>query len=872
MKPAYSIYPRTLANRAVLTFCVAVLGATLASVPQAAAQLSITNTSSSYVIDFSTTISGVNNGTFNGTGFQPSPTAGQLDSDAWAVAGMSDGSLAFGGTQTSGDFARGSSFSATGGIFGVTDSGDTFLAVRPTGDDFTPGSFTLRVQNTSGSLITGFDFAYNIMVRNDQARANSFNFSWSLDNTSYTALTDLNYTSPAASTGTTWSSVARSTNFTSLSLANSAYIYFRWTGDDVSGSGSRDGFGLDDISLSSFTTGSASTDYFWAGDGLNLGGSGTWNTSNTNWSATNSPVLGIAWDSGKKAIFTNTSGTVTVSTVTASNGMQFASTGYVLTNGTLTLGGTTLAANTIATDIGVTTTIGTTLAGTTGLTKSGAGTLVLSGANSFSGGIGLNAGAISVGAANNLGDAGNDIVFGGGTLVTTASFETGSGMDFSGSGTIDIAGGTILTNNGAFNMSALTLTNTGTLVLNGATRTLGTFAFTAAGTVNGSGAVTVTTISAAGLTNGTATINPDVIYSAAGDKNLEVGTGGNLVLNGNISGTTGRTVKLGAGTLVVNGTNSTGGFRFGAAGSTNGGTLVLGNAQAVGTNTFQFNHGTLIASAPMTITNALSIGGRESAVAVVGGTNAIEFTGPVSWFNGGSNAVLQVNNESTMSGVITNAAGDVDLVVGGAGTLTMSGSSANVFTNELVITNTLTVNLNKSANTTAVGGNVTIHSGATLLVSASGQVADTSVVTLSGGTIQRASGVNETFGDLNLTADSVLDYTSGTQGTLEFGIYESDLAPDFKLTLNNFFQGNKLIFANDLSAYIDASYVGTSFDNSYFAINGMAAAGFTSSWNGSTFTITAIPEPGTVAAAAGLLGLMLWPARRRLLALATRRA
>jgi hypothetical protein len=38
-----------------------------------------------------------------------------------------------------------------------------------------------------------------------------------------------------------------------------------------------------------------------------------------------------------------------------------------------------------------------------------------------------------------------------------------------------------------------------------------------------------------------------------------------------------------------------------------------------------------------------------------------------------------------------------------------------------------------------------------------------------------------------------------------------------------------------------------------------------STFSGSTFTITAIPEPSTYLAAAGLLAMCLWPVRRRLI-------
>ena len=138
------------------------------------------------------------------------------------------------------------------------------------------------------------------------------------------------------------------------------------------------------------------------------------------------------------------------------------------------------------------------------------------------------------------------------------------------------------------------------------------------------------------------------------------------------------------------------------------------------------------------------------------------------------------------------------------------------------------------------------------------------MVTLSGGTIQRASGVSETFGALNLTAASTLDYVGGVAGTLEFGDYEGDTAPDFKLTVNNFFAGNVLKFDSDLTSYIPVgTYNTNAFTSTYFDINSISG-GFTASYSGSTFTITAIPEPSTVVVALGLTGLMLWPARRRL--------
>ena len=144
---------------------------------------------------------------------------------------------------------------STGGVYSFdTGSGNATLGIQPGGSDFTPGNITLRVDNNTGSTFNTISIAYDIFVFNDQGRANSLNFSYSTDDVSYNDLAALDYTSPGTSTGDNWSSaINRSISF-NLTVANGSSIYLRWTGDDVSGSGARDEFAIDNISV----TGAAS--------------------------------------------------------------------------------------------------------------------------------------------------------------------------------------------------------------------------------------------------------------------------------------------------------------------------------------------------------------------------------------------------------------------------------------------------------------------------------------------------------------------------------------------------------------------------------------------------------------------------------------
>lgn len=212
----------------------------------------IYNTNVTNAITFDTTVDGVNEGTYQAAGLSPTLTSGELNSNAWAITGFSDAAIAFGGTSTDGqDYDRGT---ATGGVTvgGVyafdTATNNHALGIQPATGDFVPGSATLRFQNQTGAAVTSVSIGYKVYVYNDQAASNSFNFSHSADNVTYTPVSGLNVTSPAtADASPGWKAYYRVVTLTGLNIANNNYYYFRWTGETVSGTTDFDEFGLDDI-------------------------------------------------------------------------------------------------------------------------------------------------------------------------------------------------------------------------------------------------------------------------------------------------------------------------------------------------------------------------------------------------------------------------------------------------------------------------------------------------------------------------------------------------------------------------------------------------------------------------------------------------
>ncbi len=343
----------------------------------------------------------------------------------------------------------------------------------------------------------------------------------------------------------------------------------------------------------------------------------------------------------------------------------------------------------ISTNSGVTATISAQISGSGGLNKSGAGTLILSGANSLSGGVSLAAGTLQLGGtgalnstagsenavsfvANSPGTlalAGNSVTIANlstntttpgtnfvqnanGSAVGDATLTVGNSTNASGTYANTIrdgtGGGTLaLTKAGAGTLT-LTGTNTytggtridiGTLTLGHATNTL---ADTGAVNVNG-GALALgansDTVGAVTLTSGSITGSTGVLTGSSygvqsGSISAKLGglgiltksTGGIVTLTG-ANTYTGAT-NVDAGTLVVNGNISTSSLTTVAIGATLGGSGTVGKATingtlAVGNSPGQMNFTDTLNLAGTTI---MEIDGNLGA-GVTGGHDFINLTG-----------------------------------------------------------------------------------------------------------------------------------------------------------------------------------------------------------------------------------------------------
>ena len=393
---------------------------------------------------------------------------------------------------------------------------------------------------------------------------------------------------------------------------------------------------------------------------------------------------------------------------------------------TLTLSGSNTNANTIGGIIG-------NGSATMAITKAGAGTWVLSGANTYTGAAAINAGVLNIQHATALG-------FAAGTTTTVAS---GAALQIQGGITV-----------GA---EALSLNGTGVLAT-GALRNI-------SGANVWQGTVTLAGTTRINSDSGSLTFNTAANSITGSNRNLTLGGVGNGTVGGTITTGTGTLTKDGAGTWTLSGANT-----YTGQTSVNLGVLLLDNATALpggigsagGTSNLNINgttdnssvfYGGIIGLGNGNFTRALGTGVTQVQFSQAGGWAAFGADrivnlggagGTVTWantsatggFNGKNlylgtatathtvdlqNAIDMTNGARTvvvdngaaaidakMSGIITGVAGG-NLTKSGSGTLVLSG--ANIYLGTTTISAGV---LRVTGNSSVANGAVTVSSGAAL--------------------------------------------------------------------------------------------------------------------------------------------------------------
>jgi fibronectin-binding autotransporter adhesin len=507
-------------------------------------------------------------------------------------------------------------------------------------------------------------------------------------------------------------------------------------------------------------------------------------------------------------------------------------------NGAVTLtGNRTLTVNNTATNIVA---IAQDAVGRT-LTKAGSGTLLLSGPNTFSGGLTLTAGTLDLGDDAAAGPG--MITLNGGTIRAATAARTLSNAVTLG-GDVTIGGSLPLTFNGDVTLAAgdhiLTVSNTGTttiatisqdvagraltkagsglLVLTGAntftgglTVSAGTVAFgnnaaagpgrltLAGGTIRADGTartlLNVLTLGGNITIGGALDLTLTGAATLTGNRTLTVSNTALTTLSGPIGeDAAGRALtKAGAGTLVLSGTNTFSGGLSVAAGE-----LAAGDNAAAGTGTLTFSGGSIRAeAAARTLSNPVLLGANVT----VNGSFDLTFT----------NAIIE------------NAAGRA-LTKNGSGTLRFTG--ANSYTGSTTV-NDGTLELGNIAGQNSISGPLIIGDGLgtdTVRLAQSNQISDIQPVTLNaGGVLDLATfTAAETVTGLTINGGSAqvgggsLNAIGSTALVITAGSISGTIGGSFGL------QGNLTTNASGTSSVISAPLDLTGATRSFFINDGAA--------------------------------------------------
>ncbi|OYV04927.1 MAG: hypothetical protein CFE26_14290, partial [Verrucomicrobiales bacterium VVV1] len=377
----------------------------------------------------------------------------------------------------------------------------------------------------------------------------------------------------------------------------------------------------------------------------------------------------------------------------------------------------------------------------TALTKDGAGILVLSATNTYTGPTTITEGTIRLGAAGTTGAlAPTSAITNNGSLVINRSNAAAQGTDFgtiSGTGSLTQAGSGTTTLNAANTYSGTTTITGGTLSVS-ADSNLGTApgsATPASLVINGG-----TLSASAGFTLNS---NRGIALGTTGSTGGTIGVAaGTLSYSGVIAdnGGTNLLTKTGAGTLTLSGSNShTGGTNI------SGGILAITGSSGGGAGAISMTGGVRLELGAVTLTNAINLGANANAL--------------------GTGQITAATGTATISGPVTITA---SAVAGG----TFASSGANVLNVDGFITSPTTVVSVRLGNVNfGGGGNYTdLRTTGNVGLNANNGIATTAIMTVgaSDSCIVDLKGFNQSLAGMikGAQAASVVNGTAATTSTL----------------------------------------------------------------------------------------------------------
>jgi autotransporter-associated beta strand protein len=371
------------------------------------------------------------------------------------------------------------------------------------------------------------------------------------------------------------------------------------------------------------------------------------------------------------------------------------------------------------------TTINSIIGTTSGtLSKDGAGTLILTGANTFTGATSISAGILNIRHSNALGTtAGNTTVSSGTALELQGDISVGAeALTLSGTG---------VSNAGALRNISGANTYGGLLSLGAASRINSD-----AGNLTLSNAGTIT-----GATFG-----------------LTVGGAGNTTINSIIGTTSGTLSKDGAGTLILTGANT-----FTGATSISAGILNIRHSNALGTTA---GNTTVSSGTALELQGDISVGAEALTLSGTGVSNAgaLRNISGANTYGGllSLGAASRINSDAgtlTLSNAGTITGATFGLTVGGAGNTTINsiiGTTSGTLSKDGSGTLILT-----GANT--YSGGTTVNAGA-LNVTSAGSLASGSAFTLGASATANLANADQTLGAVSNAngASNALNFSAAT--------------------------------------------------------------------------------------------------------------